>query len=926
MVETALRFLDFELLPGRQLLLRGGSRVQVGARALDLLDSLARRPGEVVSKAELLKEVWPNLTMEETSLRTLVRTLRKALGDGQDGARYIVSVPGRGYRFTPDVALDQPVRPLPLAAPTPSHNLPARLSRVFGRRDVIAALTSRMEEARLLTILGPGGIGKTTVAIECARTSLDSFADGVLVVDLASTRQDHMVARTIAAALNLPGTSVDPTGSISSLLRSKRLLLVLDSCEPVIAGAATFAESLLRAAPRVCLLATSREPLRIDGEHRYRLPTLDVAPLGFSAQDTHLYPAVELFCDRAKASSPGFELTAENAADVAELCRRLDGLPLAIELAAARVDTLGVLGILARLKDRFSLLMEGRRTALPRQQTLRATLDWSYDLLERTNQLVFRGLGTFEASFTLEAATALFSEVGLSSSTVAQAIDELAEKSLVVTERGNGAVLYRLLDSSRAYAIEALERAEGRRGVSLSLARFYCQQFADADAILASAGWSEWVTKNEHTLPDLRALLLWAFDTGGDPALGVELATASIPLWWELALLDEQRDLVARALSLLPSCRARIPDPLRAEMQLSNALGYATFYTRGLVPEVQQSFAGALAIAESRSDVPAQRRALWGSFGVNKVAGDYGAALRDAERYLSTLETAARDGAAAIGNRMMGMALHYEGRHTEAQVYLSKILSQPPQATPVRRAAFQYDDRVTAGAQHARLLWIQGFVEQARSTAEDSLARAEALTHELSLCFVLAFGVCPVAAWSGDVLALQARTQALMRIADEFSFHYWGSWGRCFEAALRQSGGEPVAPEALHALAATPLHVDMLSSLHSAFVLPEAVERTDRGLNGWCAAEVLRCRGERLAGIGRSDADEKAEGEFRASMALAKEQRALSWELRATTSFARFTMDRRRRREGAEVLSSVLDRFTEGFETPDLLAALELVR
>jgi predicted ATPase/DNA-binding winged helix-turn-helix (wHTH) protein len=465
--EPAVGFGPFQLLPTRRLLLADGRPVRLGSRALEILIALVERPGELVGKNELMARVWPSTFVEEGNLKVQVAGLRRALGDSRGSNRYLATVPGRGYRFVAPVRrTDGPGRAA--AAAEAAHRLPAPVTDMIDRADSVAALMVQLPRQRLITIVGPGGIGKTTVALAVARGLADAYPHGVRFVDLARLCEARLVPGALAAALGLaPGD--DP--GLSGALRERRMLLVLDNCEHVIEACAAWAALALNGAPGLQILATSREPLRAEGEHVHRLAPLASPPpaAGLSAAAALGFPAVQLFVERAAAAAGGFRFGDEEAPLVAEICRRLDGLPLAIELAAARVDAFGVRGLVARLDDCLPLLTGGRRAALPRHQTLRATLDWGHGLLPEAERVVLRRLAVFAGRFTLAAASAVAAGAGLTAAAVVEAVANLVAKSLLAADVAGAAPCYRLLATTRAYALEKLvasgelEQVERRR-------------------------------------------------------------------------------------------------------------------------------------------------------------------------------------------------------------------------------------------------------------------------------------------------------------------------------------------------------------------------------------------------------------------------------------------------------------------------------
>jgi predicted ATPase/DNA-binding winged helix-turn-helix (wHTH) protein len=454
-VHRKLRFGPFELSTGERALRRDGVVLPLGDRALDILIYLAERPGEVIAKKELIDHVWPDVTVEEGSLRVHVAAIRKALADGQFGNRYIANIKGRGYSFVGTVGS--------LAGGAESRNakfrhqgrLPVRPIMMIGRETVVSEVRDKLRNEQFVTLLGPGGIGKTTIALAIGRAAVEEFGGEVYFVDLESLTDPRRVAGAVATSLGLELKSRDSDLELVDLVRSRKLLIILDSCEHVIEAVALLAEQLHQETEQIYLLATSRELLKVRGEHCYRVPPLDCPPEGSeqTANAVLRYPSVQLFVQRVAARAGSFVLTDEDAPFVAEMCRKLDGMPLAIELAASQVAAIGLKNTVAR----FELLKLSHRTAVPRHRTLKATLDWSYDLLSDAERVVFRRIAPFVGHFTLEGARYVAGELGAGAGEIFDAIAGLVEKSLMATRTDDAQAQYRLLDTTRAYALEKLE-------------------------------------------------------------------------------------------------------------------------------------------------------------------------------------------------------------------------------------------------------------------------------------------------------------------------------------------------------------------------------------------------------------------------------------------------------------------------------------
>jgi predicted ATPase/DNA-binding winged helix-turn-helix (wHTH) protein len=463
----ALLFGRFRFVVHSRELSAEGTPIALGSRALEVLSVLVEAGGELVTKDELLSRVWPTTIVEENNLQFQISSLRKALGPDRD---FIRTVSGRGYRFVGEVsveaprlrpdlnkrAFDQPKATVIELLPAPSAgNLPAPASDIVGRDAHLLDLSALVTANRLVTLVGAGGIGKTRLAIELARRLEPTF-DGVWVAELGALSDPGLVPGAVASALGLGVGAISPARLAASLGARPRLL-VLDNCEHVVDAAASIAETLLHACASLRVIATSREPLRAEGEWVYRAPPLDVPPEGEEDLEVVLqHSAARLFIERMRAAAPSTPLAPTVAGAMTKICRRLDGIPLAIELAAARAAVLGVEALAARLDDRLSLLTDGRRTAPARHQTLRATLDWSYELLSEPERVVMRRLAVFAGDFTTEAVAlaAGFGDVGAAEAV--QCLEGLVAKSVVATDLGNPAPRYRFLETMRGYALDKL--------------------------------------------------------------------------------------------------------------------------------------------------------------------------------------------------------------------------------------------------------------------------------------------------------------------------------------------------------------------------------------------------------------------------------------------------------------------------------------
>src|ERR1700726_5340451 len=410
---AVIEFGPFRVVPRRRELLADSQPIHLGGRTFDVLMALIEGQGAVGPKDTLMERVWPNRIVEENSLHFQISALRDALGAERSLIR---TISGRGYQFTGEIrtvaasphaqVITDTVAPV-AAPPRPPTNLPEPVSELIGRDVEVEEVLGLTATHRLVTLTGAGGIGKTRLGLDVARHLLPKFADGVWAIELAPLSDPDLVPATVAMELGLDlANNVVSPERIANALAAKQLLLVLDNCEHLVGAAASMAEAVVRTSPTARVMATSRAPLRAEGECLYRVPSLAIPTEGsWETEDLLQCGAVRLFVARASTAEPQFSPDRHVAAAIAEICRHLDGIPLAIELAAARTNALGVEELAARLDDCLHLLTGGRRTALPRHQTLRATLDWSYELLPEPERVVLRRLAIFAGGFSLQAAT-----------------------------------------------------------------------------------------------------------------------------------------------------------------------------------------------------------------------------------------------------------------------------------------------------------------------------------------------------------------------------------------------------------------------------------------------------------------------------------------------------------------------------------------
>ncbi|WP_425258824.1 ATP-binding protein [Rubrivivax sp. RP6-9] len=924
-----LRFGPFTLLPAQRVLLEAGQPLRLGSRAFDLLVLLVSRAGEVVPNAELLAAAWPNRVVEDGSLRVHIAALRKALGEGHQGQRYISNVPLRGYCFVAPVeshavpdAVPPSGGPVPPAAPASGmrHALPVSLTRVIGRDAVVAELAQRLREHRCVSIVGAGGIGKTTVAMALARAAGEG-ADGgpAVVVELAALEDGQLVPAAVASALGLVLPAASPLDALANFLRTReRLLLVLDNCEHLVGAVAELAEHLLLQAPGLRLLATSREALRIRGEWVHRLPSLPVPGQGGNLAEALGSPAVQLFVERAAAGSGSFALRDEDAPLVVELCRRLDGIPLAIELAAAAVEQFGLRGLAEQLGAHLSMLSRGRRTAMPRHQTLRATLDWSHALLTPAEQALLPRLSLFRGPFTRGAAQALAGD----DVDVDEALAGLVGKSMVVADIGGEQVRYGLLETTRAYAAEHVARAGQAHALAARHAAWVLELIAAGDGGGAAPG-AGWLAAQAPQVDDLRAAVAWGFSADGDLSLAITLAARSAPLWFAQSLMDEYRRLAEQALAAIEQRPTTDPEDT---MRLCEAYGHALWHTRGGGPAMAASFRRALQIAEELDATPYKLRCMWGLWLICNTTGDYAGSAALAERFGVEVAGSADVATLLTHDRMMALGLHFHGEQRRARSYAERVLEHPLTINhTARHSGFQFDQRVAALTVMARISWVHGQPETALARARAAVQEAIAIDHSLSLCYAIANGAAPVAFWVGDIALARELTGLLQQKADERSLHFWQAFAGAYRLLLdlHDLGEQAPSRDALHRPGVALLLRETLASVNPCLFDDELRARARAGRSGWCLPEMLRLDAEQRRAAGAPAAEVHALLEQ--AVEVAAGQGALSWQLRCATSLARLQAAMGEGPRAARGLEAVLALFDEGADTADHLAARRLL-
>lgn len=891
---------------------RNGLPVRIGARAFDVLEALYRANGTLLSKDAIMGAVWHGTVVEENCLQVHVAALRKVLGTDRD---LIKTVPGRGYVLVgqqPEHAGTSGASALSREGGAPA----LRATHPIGRESEIAHIVEQFDQVPVTTVVGAGGIGKTCLARHIASEMQGRFGRTVCFVELGKAGSSEAMLATVAAAL---GQRADPGESyedaIASAVAASNCLLVLDNAEHVIDVAANLANTLVSRNPALRLLVTSREPLHIWGESVVRLEPLAVPASGVPIEAMPEYPAIALFLCRARALAPDCARDESSIARVAEICRRLEGLPLAIELAAARVATLGVEGVASRLDDRLDLLTGGLRATLPRHQTLRATFEWSYTLLDAASRTLFRRVGCFAGTFTFEAVCAVAAEPGMSIAVIVSSLSELATKSMLNVEFRGAIAMYRLTECTRAYALEKLRDEGELQVIATRHVRYMREHIEESGAFVAQSENNSQDASARLSLDDARSAYDWAFSDDGDPALGVALAGALVGTLLSVSHVRECSERARRALAVLDSLPAESVDPV-CEMKLCAAYASTLMHAGDNVGTAVSLWERVQRIAQQTRDAEFASDALWGLWNTTLTMGDIHTSLRYATRYQQAATSSDSSWRQWLAEQMMAISLHCFGEHDQARERLERTvnaISGLGARTPVRGwltvAPLTY-----ASGTLARIALLQGNPTRAMQLVERTLELIRGDMLEPSLSHVLAVVAVPIALDCGEQQAASNYLALLRSQAASHRLEIWLDYAECLGAKGDMMAGRSEAvlerlEPALERLAArgfrrvvTPFVVLRAQALAQTGRFDEARVLLDETIaiaraNGerFYTPELLRARGvlelhrATLRGVRAEEvAQRESEGQrlLRTAIEQARADGASLWEMRATIDLA----------------------------------------
>lgn len=924
----------------RELRSRGVS-IPIGSRAFEILEALVRTDGNLITKNQLMEHVWPGAIVEENTLQFHISAIRKALGADRG---LLKTVSGRGYRLLGRWDVQEATEAgLRIAERTPRArfrtNVPIAGSALVGRSGPHHHLLNVLSAYRVITLTGPGGIGKSVLAIEVARSVFPAFDGDCWLVELASLSDSTLVpaAVSIALGLRIEGRDIS-ADSIARALGREKLLLVLDNCEHLVDAVAKFAEVVVRLCPGVTVLATSREILRIEGEYAYRVPPLDVPPPDEDDHDAiDRYDAVQLFTSRLMEVGAGSSAHPGSMQLVASICRHLDGIPLAIEFAVARVAMLGLQQTADLLNDRFSLLTSGRRTALPRHQTMRATLDWSYKLLPQVEQTLLRRLAIFSGGFTLEAAMAIVGGAAEPASMVAEGIASLVAKSLISLDASVSSGRWRLLETTRVYALDKLAES----GEADQLARRHAEFFRDmlrpvmAGPLVAPDGLPGYARE----IDNLRAALNWAFAPGNENAdIGIGLAAGAVPILLATSMLPECQRWSERALLALDGAERGTAE----EMCLQAGLGYSLMYMYGGGDGARTALDRSLAVAEDRHNVLYQMWLLGALNILHFRNGDCRMALECAKRNLAVAKTIGDPAAFASAHFMLANSLYLIGDLGGARSEFEATLDNCSRLPHAGKAYLAFDVTPSARLGLAHTLYLQGYTHQVVEQAHLILENARHIEHPATLTILLTRAFL-LFLWIGDLQTVDKVSDWFISTARAHSMGPHMALGRGLKAVLAIRRGDsqsavdvlqscmqeiPVSP---YWLMAATFNLSLAEGLAATGRLSESMNRIDAGLRQVEISgdfiympEMLRMKANLLLSMPLPRVEE-AEMLFGRSLELSRQQGARAFELRAATDLARLMAAQGRRGDARALLEPVFNWHVEGHDTDDLKAAERLL-
>lgn len=939
-----LKFGPYQLWPQERRLCRDGEEVKLVGRGFDILLVLVQNSGNVVTRLQLMESAWSGLVVDDSNLRVQIAALRSTLGDAKDGIEYIKTVPRRGYSFVARVEREETLSRASFGLPTDSiqncfRTFPSAFRRIIGRADDIAEISASLHTSRFVSVVGAGGMGKTVVAIAVAHALMGDFDNQAIFVDLSIVTSEECVDVAIAAAFCLTTQSGDALGEVIAHIGNRRLLMVLDNCEHVIGAASAAAERLFAGAPNLFILTTSREGLRAEGENVYRLEGLACPPDGadLGADQAIEWPAIQLFMERAAANGHRRALADEEVPSVVSICRRLEGMALAIELAASRAASHGIIGTSELMNHRFKLMWQGRRGAVCRHQTMNAVLDWSYNCLGRADQLVLARLSIFVGSITVRVAEEVVADDRIDPLEVVNSLVGLAEKSLISVDGTNGEVRYRLLDMTRTYAAAKLAESGEHASVARRHASYVVSRLI---AVQRSCQTGESLVQEDivSLMGNLRIAFDWCFSNRSERRTAVQLVVRAVPLLLRRSLLEECRKWCEWALHLL--CDSERGSEI--ELTLWEGLAVSEMFTRGNREETRHSIERGLSLAKALESDEQELRLLSAMHIFRARIADIHGMKEVSRRAMELAARTSRDDLLAMTEWMQGTTCHLGGDQVNAQIYCEAALRRSVHIDASQFNSIGYDHRIRGLIVLVRTLWVRGFLDRAVALAHEVIIEANERQQPVALCIALIY-TTTIAIWSEDLDKAGAQIERIMACAADNAlepYHAVAIAMRGEVAVLRGNIDMGIADlraaiSVLHAHRHRVLSTEFLRSLSEALaadgLIAEAMETLDEAI---CRAEssgelyllpdMLRARGEIIAKGPVPDLDQ-AEHRLRQAVADARYQSAKGFELRAAISLARLVLASGRADDAATIIGSTISGFEEGLDQPIMRSAYRLL-
>ncbi|MBR0816620.1 winged helix-turn-helix domain-containing protein [Bradyrhizobium liaoningense] len=935
----ALTFGPYQLIPSKRLLLVGQNPVELGSRAFDILTVLLQNRGRVVSRREILDRVWPDLTVDEANLRVQMSDLRRALKSGDSDGSYIMNVQGRGYVFV------APVQTVPLSEPgaaggapvAADRRMPRRPPHVIGREDTISALVAQVLACRFVTIVGPGGIGKTTLAAELSHRLAYEFGDEIRYVDLGALKAADLVLPTIAVALGYTAHTGDPLTALASFMGDRRLLLIVDCCEHVIEEAADVTAGLFQRAPKLHLVATSREVLRAAGETVYFVEPLDLPADGddLTASEVLRAPSAQLLMERATASGYVGSVEDAHAVALAKICRRLDGNPLAIELAASRLITYGFKGLLDGLRGRAVLQWPGRRHE-SRHRTLEATLDWSFRLLSDVERRVLVRLSILIGPFSMQSAQAVAVDAIDDQWTVARAVEELTDKSLIAILPVDDTYLYRMPDITRFYAEMKLAESGGRQEALRRHAQYSVEALRQADVgPRHTIGRTD--MKRDLHVGNVRAALEWCFSGLGDGQLGVSLAAFASRM-----LLD--RSMLRECLRWCEIAAARIGEKDRSSitaLRLYESLSLCRMYLMANDDQVDETIRRALQLAVALGERESEMHLLAGLNLFLTRRADYTGALAAAERFAELAQDSQNSVEIAASEWMLGSTHNLIGHQPLGLELIARGIARAEALGIGKTYYFGYDNKGRGTIGRIWTSWLCGLPETALRRAAEVLD-VKAQDHPVSTCIAYLYTTV-VVLWARDLDWAERLVETLIDFAHKHQLKPYRTGGMALKGELLVARGQIDAGVALLRGVIEPLQAEQLTIMRmpamrayadglarmgnveqARSVIADLVKQA-KASPTYLLPELLRTQGDIML-VGLPEERSRAEECYRKALDQARIDGALGWELRAALSLGQLWRRTDRAADAADLLERIVSKFTEGFETADLVAARQMIQ